>query len=173
MSGKAASVSETAPESWLKANFQANGNVLLVQIFFPFTEHIADTIDHTVTVLLAIEKNPQQSLLLNLEQHPRWSNDSGRRASDPTGVICPFGSFRCPEGKCIPSLWVCNYQKDCEKGEDEFQSCPPPECEPGQLTCRQYIWNKTYCFPPHYRCDMTVDCIDGSDETECSKYTIV
>lgn len=46
----------------------------------------------------------------------------------------------------------------------------PPDCEPGQLTCRQYIWNKTYCIPPHYRCDMTVDCIDGSDETECSKY---
>ncbi|VEN53550.1 unnamed protein product, partial [Callosobruchus maculatus] len=89
-------------------------------------------------------------------------------SGDPSGVVCPFGSFRCPEGKCIPSLWVCNYQKDCEKGEDEFQSCPPPECEPGQLTCRQYIWNKTYCFPPHYRCDMTVDCIDGSDETECS-----
>ena len=36
---------------------------------------------------------------------------------------CPSGMFRCSEGKCIPSLWVCNYQKDCEKGEDEFQSC--------------------------------------------------
>lgn len=36
---------------------------------------------------------------------------------------CPTGMFRCSEGKCIPSLWVCNYQKDCEKGEDEFQSC--------------------------------------------------
>lgn len=46
----------------------------------------------------------------------------------------------------------------------------PPECEPGQITCRQYNWNKTYCMPPHYRCDRTVDCIDGSDETECSKY---
>ncbi|KAJ8924543.1 hypothetical protein NQ315_000691, partial [Exocentrus adspersus] len=87
---------------------------------------------------------------------------------DPTGVICDFGMFRCPEGKCIPSLWVCNYQKDCEKGEDEFQSCSPPECESGQLTCRQYMWNKTYCIPPHYRCDRTIDCIDGSDETECT-----
>jgi hypothetical protein len=36
---------------------------------------------------------------------------------------CTPGMFRCQEGKCIPSLWVCNYQKDCEKGEDEFQSC--------------------------------------------------
>lgn len=92
----------------------------------------------------------------------------GGLGGDPAGVVCPPGMFRCPEGKCIPSLLVCNYQKDCEKGEDEFQACPAPDCEPGQLTCRQYIWNKTYCLPPHYRCDMTVDCIDGSDETECT-----
>lgn len=53
---------------------------------------------------------------------------------------------------------------------NKFPFLAPPDCEPGQLTCRQYIWNKTYCIPPHYRCDMTVDCIDGSDETECSKF---
>ncbi|XP_066998103.2 low-density lipoprotein receptor-related protein 2 [Anabrus simplex] len=75
--------------------------------------------------------------------------------------------FHCPEGKCIPSLLVCNYQKDCDKGEDEFQSCPPPDCEPGQLSCAQYVWNKTYCIPPHYRCDKTVDCVDGTDEADC------
>lgn len=40
-----------------------------------------------------------------------------------TDVPCLTGMFQCSEGKCIPSLWVCNYQKDCEKGEDEFQSC--------------------------------------------------
>ncbi|CAH2090680.1 unnamed protein product [Euphydryas editha] len=82
-------------------------------------------------------------------------------------TICPSGMFRCPEGKCIPALWVCNYQRDCERGEDEFQSCPPPECEAGQLTCGQYVWNKTYCIPPHYRCDMHVDCVDGTDEADC------
>ncbi|XP_026327983.1 low-density lipoprotein receptor-related protein 2 isoform X3 [Hyposmocoma kahamanoa] len=83
-------------------------------------------------------------------------------------TVCPSGMFRCPEGRCIPALWVCNYQRDCEKGEDEFQSCPPPECEAGQLTCGQYVWNKTYCIPPHYRCDMHVDCVDGTDEAECT-----
>lgn len=46
----------------------------------------------------------------------------------------------------------------------------PPDCEPGQLSCGQYIWNKTYCIPPHHRCDMIVDCVDGTDEAECSKY---
>lgn len=40
-----------------------------------------------------------------------------------TDVPCPTGMFRCSEGKCIPSSWVCNYQRDCEKGEDEFQLC--------------------------------------------------
>lgn len=86
-----------------------------------------------------------------------------------TIVPCPSGMFRCSEGKCIPSLWVCNYQKDCEKGEDEFQSCPPPDCDNGQFSCGQYVFNKTYCIPPHYKCDMIVDCVDGSDETECCK----
>lgn len=44
-------------------------------------------------------------------------------AVNTTDVPCSTGMFQCSEGKCIPSLWVCNYQKDCEKGEDEFQSC--------------------------------------------------
>lgn len=45
----------------------------------------------------------------------------------------------------------------------------PPECDSSFLTCRQYHWNKTYCYPPHYRCDKTVDCVDGSDEDGCGK----
>ena len=46
----------------------------------------------------------------------------------------------------------------------------PPECDAGQISCGQYVFNKTYCIPPHYRCDMTVDCVDGTDESDCSKY---
>ncbi|KAI8425873.1 hypothetical protein MSG28_004893 [Choristoneura fumiferana] len=38
-------------------------------------------------------------------------------------TICPTGLFRCPEGTCIEYSRVCNYQRDCEKGEDEFQNC--------------------------------------------------
>lgn len=45
----------------------------------------------------------------------------------------------------------------------------PPECDNGQLSCGQYVFNQTYCIPAHYKCDMTVDCFDGTDESECSK----
>lgn len=83
---------------------------------------------------------------------------------------CSSGMFQCSDGKCIPQIWVCNYQKDCEKGEDEFQSCPPPDCENGQFSCGRYEFNKTYCIPPHHKCDMIVDCVDGSDEAECCKF---
>uniref|UniRef100_A0A182SFA5 Uncharacterized protein n=1 Tax=Anopheles maculatus TaxID=74869 RepID=A0A182SFA5_9DIPT len=88
--------------------------------------------------------------------------------SNETDVPCPFGTFKCPEGKCIPQTSVCNYQKDCDKGEDELNHCPPPECEPGQISCGQYVFNKTYCIPPHYKCDMTIDCVDGTDESDCT-----
>lgn len=44
-------------------------------------------------------------------------------AANTSEVPCPPGMFQCQEGTCIPSLWVCNYQKDCPRGEDELQSC--------------------------------------------------
>ncbi|XP_046609747.1 low-density lipoprotein receptor-related protein 2 isoform X1 [Neodiprion virginianus] len=89
-------------------------------------------------------------------------------AKNTDAISCPDGTFQCPEGKCIPSFLVCNYLKDCENGEDEHQSCPPPECDLGQISCRQYVFNKTYCIPPYQRCDMTVDCVDGTDEADCT-----
>lgn len=53
-------------------------------------------------------------------------NDGGGEtngsASSPN-VPCPLGMFRCNDGKCITTLWVCNYQKDCSEGEDEQQTC--------------------------------------------------
>ncbi|EDS40558.1 conserved hypothetical protein [Culex quinquefasciatus] len=99
-----------------------------------------------------------------------WFEEKTSTFRNESDVPCPSGTFRCSEGKCIPQTSICNYQKDCEKGEDELNNCPPPECEQGQISCGQYVFNKTYCIPPHYKCDMTVDCVDGTDESDCSKY---
>ncbi|XP_046659437.1 low-density lipoprotein receptor-related protein 2 [Homalodisca vitripennis] len=67
-----------------------------------------------------------------------------------------------------PLMMCVTTKKTARKGEDEFQACPPPDCESGQLSCGQYVWNKTYCIPPQHRCDMTVDCVDGTDEADCT-----
>ncbi|XP_062538731.1 low-density lipoprotein receptor-like [Armigeres subalbatus] len=111
-------------------------------------------------LLVATTAVRAESSKLELGGGSTYRNDSD--------VPCPTGTFRCSEGKCIPQTSVCNYQKDCEKGEDEFNHCPPPECEQGQISCGQYVFNKTYCIPPHYKCDMTVDCVDGTDESDCT-----
>lgn len=37
------------------------------------------------------------------------------------GQKCAEGHFACPSGNCISSVWLCDGQKDCEDGADEFQ----------------------------------------------------
>lgn len=59
---------------------------------------------------------------MNLNNNDSMDDDS--ISSIPAvNLSCPSGMFRCNNGKCITSLWVCNYQKDCDGGEDEQQSC--------------------------------------------------
>ncbi|ERL86348.1 hypothetical protein D910_03756 [Dendroctonus ponderosae] len=74
--------------------------------------------------------------------------------------------FKCPEGKCIPSLWVCNYQKDCEKGEDEFQQCTYRKCQPDDFHCGPKPSDP--CIPKEKKCDGYLDCRSGRDEQGCA-----
>ncbi|GAB6028318.1 hypothetical protein CHUAL_002491 [Chamberlinius hualienensis] len=90
------------------------------------------------------------------------------KATTEAGRSCHPDHFRCDNGLCIPNRWVCDYHKDCENGEDEHQSCPPPLCQANQISCQQYVWNQSYCLPKYYRCDKQVDCVDGSDEANCN-----
>lgn len=34
-------------------------------------------------------------------------------------ATCPPNQFKCNNGKCVPSVWVCDYDNDCEDNSDE------------------------------------------------------
>lgn len=39
-------------------------------------------------------------------------------------VTCDDSHFQClSDGECIPDVWVCDDEEDCEDGSDERQHC--------------------------------------------------
>lgn len=39
-------------------------------------------------------------------------------------VTCDDSQFQClSDGECIPDVWVCDDEEDCEDGSDERQHC--------------------------------------------------
>ncbi|KAJ8735442.1 hypothetical protein PYW07_007062 [Mythimna separata] len=89
----------------------------------------------------------------------------GVLASNSSGVsesICSLKQFQCTNGKCIPSMWVCDLERDCEDNSDEEIE----ECKKESRTCTQSEFRcKTgRCIPQSWHCDNEKDCPDGSDE---------
>lgn len=82
-----------------------------------------------------------------------------------TEVICDEDEFRCLSGgKCIPSRWQCDKDKDCQDGSDEAG------CE---VTCAsdQFRCDAGDCIRSDWRCDGSEDCLDSSDEKHCPSQT--
>lgn len=71
---------------------------------------------------------------------------------------CKPGEFRCANGQCISSSFVCDDDNDCSDGSDEA-SCSKPKCSALSFQC-----NNSVCVPALWRCDGDQDCADGSDE---------
>uniref|UniRef100_A0A5S6QFK1 Basement membrane proteoglycan n=1 Tax=Trichuris muris TaxID=70415 RepID=A0A5S6QFK1_TRIMR len=75
---------------------------------------------------------------------------------------CLDGEATCQNGECVKREYVCDGQRDCRDGSDEF-NCPAPQaCEPNEFQC-----NNRNCVQKMWLCDGDDDCGDGTDEQNC------
>ncbi|XP_035512277.1 basement membrane-specific heparan sulfate proteoglycan core protein isoform X12 [Morone saxatilis] len=88
-------------------------------------------------------------------------------AKKPPRPVSPPGPCRadqatCQSGECIPRDYICDGERDCSDGSDEFRCGTPSPCEPNEFKCKN-----GRCALKLWRCDGDNDCEDNSDETDC------
>lgn len=71
--------------------------------------------------------------------------------------------FSCKNGKCIPKLWMCDFDNDCGDDSDEpAYICRQRNCTTGWQRCPGHANYR--CIPKWLFCDGKDDCRDRSDE---------
>ncbi|CAH0717531.1 unnamed protein product, partial [Brenthis ino] len=114
--------------------------------------------------------------------------DCGARdRSDEQGCAaapCAAPAFRCAAGACLPWEYVCDGHADCAGADDERACAATPEPAPdaaprrrrphhnetdkhGLCEDHEFQCNNRECIRMEFRCDLRVDCLDGSDEAGC------
>ncbi|CAE1329893.1 unnamed protein product [Acanthosepion pharaonis] len=91
---------------------------------------------------------------------------------------CKYNEFGCLDGKCIEIILVCNQNKDCSHGEDEYNCTNTTQttitktvssttvCQNNEFRC-----SNGQCILKSKRCDKMLDCSDNSDEENCGTTT--
>ncbi|KAK5864268.1 hypothetical protein PBY51_001222 [Eleginops maclovinus] len=95
---------------------------------------------------------------------PTTTTSSSRkpvRPPSPPGP-CRADQATCQSGECIPRDYICDGERDCSDGSDEFRCGTPSPCEPNEFKCKN-----GRCALKLWRCDGDNDCEDNSDETDC------
>ncbi|XP_054634283.1 basement membrane-specific heparan sulfate proteoglycan core protein isoform X11 [Dunckerocampus dactyliophorus] len=76
--------------------------------------------------------------------------------------FCRADQAKCQSGECIPRDYICDGERDCLDGSDEFRCGTPSPCEPNEFKCKN-----GRCALKLWRCDGDNDCEDNSDELDC------
>ncbi len=75
----------------------------------------------------------------------------------------PDSEFQCKNNRCIPKLWVCDFDNDCGDDSDEpAYQCRQRNCTNGWQRCPGRTSYR--CIPKWLFCDGKDDCRDNSDE---------
>ncbi|CAN9515659.1 unnamed protein product [Ophioblennius macclurei] len=75
---------------------------------------------------------------------------------------CRADQVMCQSGECVPQDYICDGERDCSDGSDEFRCGTLSPCEPNEFKCRN-----GRCALKLWRCDGDNDCEDYSDEKDC------
>lgn len=95
-----------------------------------------------------------------------WSDEQNCTLSE-----CGPHEFQCSNSSvCISKYRLCDSQQDCHYGDDESDDlCKEIAVQLGKCGEFEFLCDTGQCIELQSVCDNFPDCIDGSDEANCSK----